>query len=65
MNIKYHMTLVDIELEHLNKTISTIKKIGYSVDSDDDLVYNMDLIWMTCEKLELYTRALRDKLENG
>ena len=65
MSIQYYMFLIDNELKDLDKTISIIKKIGYYIDSDDDLAYETHIIWLTCEKLEIYCRALRDKLNES
>ena len=54
---------IDLSYYDLNQSIQRIKDITPNdIDWDYELASNIDIIWIKCEELEVYCRALKDKL---
>ena len=63
MNIINYINNIDLFYYELNQAIDRIKNITPDdIDWDYELASNTDIICMTCVELEVYCRALRDKL---
>lgn len=65
MNLYYYLNLVAGELDDAELAISKIKNIGYYMESNEDRAYQIYILRNTCNKLEVYCRALRDKLNES
>jgi hypothetical protein len=63
MNINNYINNIDLFYYKLNQAIDRIKDITPNdINWRYDLAHNTDIICMTCVELEVYSRALRDKL---